>query len=391
MGTFRTILALLVVCVHLRPIGGPGLHIVSHGAIFAVKAFFIVSGFYMAMVLHGQYRDRPVRDFYLSRGTRLLPLYWLVGALTIAAEYLLVAPGQRFYPLASPRAYGAGLEPGSLPLPILLYAATSVLTMIGLDTGMWLGFGKVGGALGLHPDYVPAATSVMALSPIPQAWTIGVELTFYLVAPFIVGRSLWTIAMLALASLVFRFGMAHLGFDGEPWSRSLFPSELVFFLMGVAAFRLYLRLPTLTNPYINLWRVAPITVALLISPVLSRQPNVLLADTVPYVLVAIGIPFLFNSTKSSALDARIGGLSYPIYIGHMFIMGAVQLIIPQAVLMPLGSGWAWLAANIVCVVAFAFALDTLVAAPIDRWRRRFGARTRGRMTAPAPSQTAYAV
>ena len=70
MGLLRTLLALLVVCDHVRPLHGHHVEILGHGSGFAVKAFFIISGFYMTMVLHGQYRDRPVRDFYASRLTR---------------------------------------------------------------------------------------------------------------------------------------------------------------------------------------------------------------------------------------------------------------------------------------------------------------------------------
>jgi hypothetical protein len=39
MGIFRTILALLVVCTHLRPLDPQVIPVVSGGAVFAVKAF----------------------------------------------------------------------------------------------------------------------------------------------------------------------------------------------------------------------------------------------------------------------------------------------------------------------------------------------------------------
>ena len=45
MGVLRTILAMLVVCSHLRAFGG----------VFAVKSFFIISGFYMALIIHTHY------------------------------------------------------------------------------------------------------------------------------------------------------------------------------------------------------------------------------------------------------------------------------------------------------------------------------------------------
>jgi peptidoglycan/LPS O-acetylase OafA/YrhL len=46
VGLLRTILALLVVASHLGAFGG---------ATFAVKGFFIISGFYMALVISTRY------------------------------------------------------------------------------------------------------------------------------------------------------------------------------------------------------------------------------------------------------------------------------------------------------------------------------------------------
>jgi len=62
----RAILVLLVVGSHLHALGG---------AAFAVKSFFIISGFYMALVIDTRYYALPVSDFYTSRLLRLLPLY----------------------------------------------------------------------------------------------------------------------------------------------------------------------------------------------------------------------------------------------------------------------------------------------------------------------------
>ena len=93
MGLLRTILALLVVGSHLGAFGG---------ATFAVKGFFIISGFYMALVISTRYHKLPVGDFYASRLLRLLPLYWVIGLLTVAAELWLVPHGQQFHKLVSP-------------------------------------------------------------------------------------------------------------------------------------------------------------------------------------------------------------------------------------------------------------------------------------------------
>jgi len=154
-GSYASFLALLVVGSHLGAFGG---------ATFAVKAFFIISGFYMALVIDKRYYALPISNFYASRLMRLLPTYWVVGLLTLAAEILLAPHGEKLHPMASPLAYGSGLDPTTLPLPILIYIGLAVTTMLGLDTGQWLGFSRVDRQLSFAPDFSSGATSVMALS-----------------------------------------------------------------------------------------------------------------------------------------------------------------------------------------------------------------------------------
>jgi peptidoglycan/LPS O-acetylase OafA/YrhL len=98
-------------------------------------------------------------------------------------------------------------------------------------------------------------------------------------------------------------------------------------------------------------------------------------DTVPYVVFAAGLPFLFNLTKDSSLDAQVGELSYPIYMCHGLII--VLVLWSPLTRGPLTiSGWPRAAVIIVLVIAAAFVLDRLVVLPIDKLRSRFGAKRR---------------
>src|SRR5262245_48480055 len=80
MGMVRVALAMAVVLWHL-PL--PSYKFLSGG--LAVQAFFIISGFYMALVLNGKYKD--VGLFYSNRLLRLFPTYFVMVALTIVAVY----------------------------------------------------------------------------------------------------------------------------------------------------------------------------------------------------------------------------------------------------------------------------------------------------------------
>jgi peptidoglycan/LPS O-acetylase OafA/YrhL len=390
LGVLRTILALLVVGSHLHAFGG---------AAFAVKSFFVISGFYMALVIDTRYWALPVSNFYASRLLRLLPLYWVIGLLTLIAEIVLVPRGQYFDKLASPLAYGAGVDFGSLPLPIMLYIGLSLATMLGLDTGLWVGFDRVTGALSFAPDFAPGVTSVVALNPVPQGWTVGLELLFYALAPFIVRRSIWPIVSLCLFSLAFRLALMALGFSGEPWNRALFPSELIYFLLGVLGYRLYVVMPRLKLPSLaqTTFALAVLVLAVVYWPVehfIRGNPVWYVWNTVPYLLMAAGIPFLFKLTKDNALDANIGELSYPIYMCHVLVLGLITWS-PLDHAPFIGSGWPRYLFSIALVIIAAFCLDRMIVLPIDKLRVRFGAKNRiepesafGNLKADLPAGTA---
>jgi peptidoglycan/LPS O-acetylase OafA/YrhL len=388
MGILRTVLALLVACGHIKPLTGDAFRFLTGGGIFAVKAFFIISGFYMTLIIDSRYKTRPAWLFYASRLTRLLPLYWIVGVMTVTVEWLIVPRGQFFHPNSSPLAYSTGLVPSTLSWPLLVYVALALVTTLGLDTGQWLGFSKVNGNLGIAPSFVPDATSVMALSPIPPGWSIGIELLFYLIAPLVVRRSIGFIVGLAAASIAFRIALARLGFSADPWDRTLFPSELVYFALGILSYRLYRRSINLPEGFCRGLGTAPILFAVVASPLFNGAHRLgipsLLLSTVPYALVAFGIPYLFRATKDSGIDARIGDLSYPIYIGHLFVFGVLAWL-PVDIAAIVGTGWLWVFMELVMVVTFAALLDRSIATPIDKWRQRLGARPRG---VPVAAETA---
>src|SRR5262245_56228175 len=140
----------------------------------------------MALVLDVRYRDKPVRYFYASRLLRLLPAYWFISIATIAAIWMLVAEGARFYPLIEPLSAWRQFSTTTLSLPIATYLAVSLITLLGADTWLWLGFNANDGRLSVAPDYAPGATTGLTFAVVPQAWTIGVEMLFYMLEPLLV-------------------------------------------------------------------------------------------------------------------------------------------------------------------------------------------------------------
>jgi peptidoglycan/LPS O-acetylase OafA/YrhL len=82
MGTVRTVLALLVALSHMAWADTATQHPLTGGAMMAVNLFFIISGFYMALILRTKYVG-DVRAFYVARALRLYPLYWVVVVVSL--------------------------------------------------------------------------------------------------------------------------------------------------------------------------------------------------------------------------------------------------------------------------------------------------------------------
>ena len=109
MGAVRILLAICVFCAHSRPLGN--LNWLSGGV--AVKSFFVISGFYMQLVLSTRYTKEKMGSswryqFYKARYLRLLPLY-LGGSLIVISAVSL----------------GASMDP--LPIWIYLYTIPNSL------------------------------------------------------------------------------------------------------------------------------------------------------------------------------------------------------------------------------------------------------------------------
>src|SRR5690349_20655091 len=86
MGTIRFLLALSVLLEHIGPTGP--VHLL--GAHTAVQSFYIISGFYMALVLNEKYVgvNGSYTLFLGNRLLRLYPAYLALLAIAITTQFL---------------------------------------------------------------------------------------------------------------------------------------------------------------------------------------------------------------------------------------------------------------------------------------------------------------
>jgi peptidoglycan/LPS O-acetylase OafA/YrhL len=366
MGVLRVLLAFLVVYGHCgSPFGGVGL-----SAQHAVQAFYMISGFYMTLVLREKYSGEGsagIRSFYLNRWLRLYPAYLAIVAMTLA-----VAVAGTVFPRLQlpPQAYLADwLEKGVLDWGTVGTMAVSQFTMLGLDAFNLLTLtdqGSVAVTSGATTDQYP----LWRLMLIPQSWSLSIELYFYALAPFIVTRSLRLAIIVAVASfgvrlLLWRYG----GLQVDPWSYRFFPSELMFFLAGTVAYHVYARSTELRSlrSATRIALYAGMAVLIATSIWIGRgeepaSPKSLIA-LIFMVGVFFAIPALFRHTKQNSADRLIGELSYPVYISHVlivWILGAGNYHVGKL-------GFVVVAA---ITLAVSYALYRWIDVPIDEYRHR---------------------
>ena len=237
MGSLRFLLAISVVYWH----AGVFLGFPLVPGDTAVQCFYAISGFYMSLVLNEKYGSESSSYllFISNRFLRLFPAYAIVLLLTLWLALMV-----------------SGLSPSAaLPFAVAWQSLTpidwsSAALLIGSQIFMWgqdiyLFFTLKHGALAFWPDFYTARQPLHPLLVIPQAWTLGLEFSFYLIAPFIVRRSVGAIMVAFAASLGVRLCLQFwFGYQGDPWSYRFFPSELAVFLIGALGYRVY-KLPTI--------------------------------------------------------------------------------------------------------------------------------------------------
>ena len=286
-------------------------HLLHGGA--AVLFFYIVSGFYMALVLNEKYKI-GVKSFYLARFMRIFATYWAAMAIMIAWTLWW------------------GGVPDYAQLPLRGQVATVVMNAFIFGRG-WFELAASGQA----PLLADWAMSLFGRpfelyrGLIGQAWTLEVELGFYLVAPFIV-RSPMRIALFFFGSFILRLFLVVSGVGTVSWGYYILPTTLCLFLLGGAAYWLYRgvvgwRWSRVIGMYAMVGMLAAaIAWGRVGSP--AAQPSAWaqydrLELWGSYLIFAFLLPFVFVRFKDNFLDRAIGELSYPLYLIHGLTLGIV--------------------------------------------------------------------
>lgn len=347
MGILRIFLAYIVILFH-SPDGiipkyfHPGL---------AVQCFFMISGFYMQLIIekyHGLRTKHWQINFYQSRALRIFPLYFLVLLINIFVIYKLRLPEHlsTFVALADIKGATAFIFTN------IFIFGQGLLRFFAYDLNLheFIFVGKTG--------MITLATSGPAsFHMMIPSWSIDLELMFYLLVPFLLLRSSLIIFSITFLSISLRIFLGREGYNLYSWSNCFFPSELAIFLLGSFSCRFYLFFHSPTN-HKKISKFLPLEQKNIkkLLKFLSRHKTIIiyflyfislyyllkfyvlgwhsigggawnegtLAVPKKYwmslIVTALAMPFIFFFSKNIKFDQFVGSLSYPIYLLHPTVL-----------------------------------------------------------------------
>lgn len=326
MGILRIYLALCVIAAHTPSVFPWAMHSGRE----AVQIFFIISGFYMQLIAN---KYGSILEFYASRFIRIFIPYWtILFAILLSSAGAAIVLGQ-FIELSP---YKDAFENNGVAGVVI--SSITNLILFGQDMVMFLS-NDVNQSLSFTTNFQDSKTPLYYYLLIPQAWSVGVELTFYLLVPMFSKLRTKTVLVLILASLAARiYCYEVIGLTNDPWTYRFFPFELFCFLLGMIACRVYQQIPKNRDkvrsknkvPIAYFFQILGLLTAFFFATagtkLIGQKIGYEYAILASYLIWATTVPFLFHLTQRNGIDRYIGELSYPVYLTHYFIVVLYELV-----------------------------------------------------------------
>lgn len=308
LGTFRFLLACLVVIAHLTgPAPGTG-----HLGTSAVFAFYVVSGFLITRVLNDVYAFRG-SAFWANRWLRLFPAYYLVTGLTLPLILLFPDEAARYH-----RAW---------------IFANEAMDYVN------------------HVTLVPLAINHGPLRIVPPSWSVAVEVINYGVLWAFTARSVRNaLFILALGAAYHLIALIY----GLDFYYAFYAALLPFACGALVHF---------VAPCVSRYGIASVFLLglhLVLTPIVTQEPRLIL-----YVSMALSIVVVASVSRATPgrTDKFLGDLSYPIFLTHWLVGFCIVLVSGTS------PGWTLLALSIAPLVGLSWALAVGIDLVIEPMRR----------------------
>lgn len=270
MGIYRLALSLLVLIGHLGyNFYGKGLGVIS------VISFLVISGYVMTALIKNHYAEpNKIFLFYSDRALRLFPQFIFYMVLTIILAIWLRPESVYLTNLSVERLI---LNITMLPLNFALYFPESLL--------------------------------------MPQAWSLGLELQFYLIFPVLIYYNLRKVAF--VLSIFFFFAPYFGLLPSDMWSYRMLPGTLFMFLFGSYLYEGFGRGFFIAG-YVA---VIMMFVGTLTVPEFHGSFNF---EILLGIIVGVPIVWLLSKRSFGRVEQIAGNLSYGVFLNHFFIIWAFQ-------------------------------------------------------------------
>jgi peptidoglycan/LPS O-acetylase OafA/YrhL len=343
VGSIRLFLAMAVMISH-ADVGDINI-VPGH---VAVQAFFIISGFYMALILNQKYSEHSVFVYYSNRFLRLFPTYLIVLSMSFLALWVSdIGIFTRIDKFKDIFTHSMFVTVSYLWTNIAVLGQ-EILFLLGIDPQNHSFYWALDGM---------ASVKAWRQTLVPQAWSLSMEFYFYLIAPFILRRSVYWLSLLFILSLALRLFIISAGSEYDLLARRCFPAELCLFIIGSFSYFLLTKIKNCRNKYsLGLTSWAALLVVLTCFNKIEKEYALFVLGFTAFIT----IPFVFNLTKDIKVDRFLGNISYPIYIVHFLIIASLQEYLEEY-------SFSFL---LILVLSLSTILYCLVDAPINRWRQR---------------------
>lgn len=298
----------------------------------AVQLFYVISGFYMALISS---KYTSAMEFYTSRFLRIFIPYWATLIIILSICMVTGLLWGDWMELQSYVTYSSKQNGFS-------GVFITALTNISIFFQDWVMFLKhdPGGVLSFTPNFLESKNPLWHYLIVPQAWSVGVELTFYLLVPVLTKlRNNLLFILMAISVLLRVFSYEFLGLMMDPWTYRFFPFEIALFITGILSFRisdanksqLDKHLMTITDKTPYAYFLVSFALFSFIAKMSFSSLGKLIGEDYSnllfYLMWASFLPFLFYFTHKSKVDRYIGDLSYPIYLVHIFMILLTKTIL----------------------------------------------------------------